>query len=101
MTFLKPEEIADIVYAQMNDDDKRHVRDIAPHHPDGMIWFHQNVGRLIRNTFGLWNPDNPYTDIEAPPNMDGVIDSPLHPDAVSHEILKMVWHKVHAEKEAV
>lgn len=83
MTEKTRAEIAQIVYDDMSDGDKETVRYIAAI-PYDMIMFHGNVGRYIRNTYKLWDKDNPILQGE-------------HPDDVSHDILKMVWALVHAE----
>lgn len=46
-----------------------------------MIAFHSSVGRWIRNTFKLWDTNNPH--------LDG-----MHPDEMSTEILKGIWRVV-------
>lgn len=46
-----------------------------------MIKFHSSVGRWIRNTFKLWDSQNPH--------LDG-----MHPDEMSTEILKGVWRAI-------
>ena len=46
-----------------------------------MIAFHSSVGRWIRNTFKLWDPNNPH--------LDG-----MHPDEMSTEILKGIWRTI-------
>lgn len=46
-----------------------------------MIRFHSSVGRWIRNTFKLWDLNNPH--------LDG-----YHPDEFSFEILKGIWRAI-------
>ena len=46
-----------------------------------MIGFHLSVGQWIRNTFKLWDGNNPH--------LDG-----MHPDEMSTEILKGIWRTV-------
>ena len=50
-------------------------------HENDIYRFHSSVGRWIRNTFKLWDLENP--------NMDG-----MHPDEMSTEILKEIWRAV-------
>ncbi|RUW56373.1 hypothetical protein [Mesorhizobium sp. M8A.F.Ca.ET.021.01.1.1] len=94
--FLTPDEIAVVVFSRMNDSDLNAVRTDALTAED-MIRYHHGIGTSIRNEFGLWDPANPYTKHDAAPNAQGVIDDPLFPDQVSHEILKKVWVLVQAE----
>ena len=54
-----------------------------------LVAYHNNVGRQIRNDFGMWRET--WTPIIGD---DGCDCSPEHPDARSMEILKEVWRKV-------
>lgn len=95
--FLSPKDIAADVFSKLTPEDKRVILEHASTAED-MIAFHHGVGTNIRNHYGLWKPDNPYTKIDAVPNSAGIIDDAKFPDQVSHEILMDVWHRVKAEK---
>ncbi len=67
------------------------------------------LGRLIRNEYGLWESQNPYTKIVDCETTDGIITDPLHPDAVSSRVttevmtsLRTVWnHQQEAKRNKV
>lgn len=46
-----------------------------------------SFGRWIRNSYGLWDPQNPHVVRDPEPNPDGVIDHPLFPDNFSGSII--------------
>ena len=46
-----------------------------------------SFGRYLRNTYGLWQEDNPHVCINPDPNADGIIDHPRHPDNLSGTII--------------
>jgi hypothetical protein len=56
-----------------------------------LIVYHSSLGRAIRNEFGLW--ENPWT----PELVDGIDESPLHPDAISMRVIEAVWIKMQHE----
>jgi hypothetical protein len=43
--------------------------------------------RWIRNSYGLWREDNPYTLTNPPANEEGIIYHPMHPDNLSGRIV--------------
>ena len=53
-----------------------------------LIGYHHSLGRDIRNTFELWNLE------WEPEIVDGVDESPYHPDAVSMTIIEQVWKRL-------
>jgi hypothetical protein len=91
--YLSPAEIADEMYSKLDDQSRSAILEIED--PEEMIQFHHGVGTGIRNTYGLWERDNPYTVINPEPNEEGVIDDPRFPDQVSHDVLVRLWHHVH------
>lgn len=93
-TFKSPEEIAQIIFYELDKDSIKAIKEDALTAED-MVRYHHSVGRSIRNRFLLWDENNPYTKVDCLPNNQGVIDDPLFPDQVSHEILKRVWELVH------
>ena len=51
-----------------------------------LIQYHHSLGRYIRNQYKLWeNKWEPELDHE------GVDMSPYHPDAISNEIIRLIW----------
>lgn len=60
------------------------------------------VGMSIRNHYGLWDDDNPYTNTSADPNdetkvKDGVIIDPLFPDNMAGRIIERVRAAIGSE----
>jgi hypothetical protein len=66
-----------------------------------------NAGRLafvpmnIRNWYGLWREDCPYTEIKVPVVENGIITDPRFPDNLSGKIIEDVKKRVVAFKEAL
>lgn len=83
MIFQKPEDIADELVMKLGSDEREFLIEIGE---DDLIMYHHTVGRYIRNEYGLWEENNPYS------NKAG-----KHPDAVSQEIITMIWKKVQNE----
>jgi hypothetical protein len=50
----------------------------------------QQFGRWLRNSYGLWAKDNPYTVLNPKPNSQGIIDDPLFPDNYSGVIVNRI-----------
>ena len=55
---------------------------------DGLVIYHNSLGKDIRNHFGLWD-----TKWE-PEIINGVDMSQDHPDEISMKVIKAVWEKV-------
>jgi len=102
MSYLSKEEIIKELVANLKEDDIKFLRSEEVDTAEKMGQFHHSVGMHIRNHYGLWEKDNPLVQLwfEAHENNDityilsGVDHHPNHPDAVSSEILKAVWHEV-------
>lgn len=45
------------------------------------------MGRWMRNSYGLWAEDNPHVVLNPEPNNQNIIDHPLFPDNFSGRIL--------------
>lgn len=99
--FLLPAQIADIVFADLDAVSKKEIAGVQT--AEGMIAFHHSAGQYVRNTFKLWDADNPHTMIPLRhcKSEQEAASSPFHPDQVSHEILKEVWRKVHNENAKI
>jgi hypothetical protein len=99
MTYLTKQQIVAEIVSQMTEEDKNEFKTL---HRDEMFKFHNHVGRYIRNTYGLWNRDNPLTALwfidEESGNEEyirgGIDYHPCHPDHVSTEILEAVWDDI-------
>ncbi len=85
-TYLNKEEILnDLLNNFLNDKDKLYIKETPK---DRLVFFHNNLGRDIRNHYKLWEENNPNTDI----NRFGHVDSsPNHPDDFSFDIIQELW----------
>jgi len=88
--YLTEDEIALIVVSELSDADRETLLDTPREH---LIKFHMIVGMHIRNRFGLWEDDNPFTDASDPMG-------DAHPDQVSQRIIERVWEIVKIEDPA-
>jgi hypothetical protein len=89
--YLSPDEIVEDAIGRLLIQDIEIIGNIPK---EEMIQFHSHLGMIIRNTYGLWEPENPYTNINSEPNEAGFIDDPRHPDAVSQWILERMWERI-------
>jgi len=100
--FLTVTQIVNQEFNRLTDEELAHLETISL---EDMLGFHHTAGMGIRNEYHLWDKENPLTaqwfaDNEAGQNKylkDGVDYSPFHPDAVSNDILKYLWVKVHEQ----
>lgn len=79
--FLSVEEIAGHQLARISSEDLKFFRETEK---KDLIGMHHSYGRWIRNSYGLWHPNNPFVvkgDLE-----DG------HPDGLSMLVLELI-HK--------
>lgn len=88
--YLTEDEIVLIVVSELSDADRETLLDTPREH---LIKFHMIVGMHIRNRFGLWEADNPFTDASDPMG-------DAHPDQVSQRIIEQVWEHVQMEDPA-
>lgn len=84
-SYMTNEQVADHMFSLMHPDSKHAIRKVPI--IEDMIKYHHGVGTGIRNEYGMWNDDNPHSNIN--------VDGPNFPDQRSHEVLKMIWQKVH------
>lgn len=95
--FKTIDEIAEKVLSTLPENEKIYLRSLSE---SDMIYFHDIMGRSIRNEYKLWN-GSPLTKawFEDQKNntntyiVDGVDHHPCHPDAVSMNILNLIWRK--------
>lgn len=102
--YLTQDEIVEALYEELDHGDIDALRSNYKTEDDlGVL--HHGYGTYIRNTYKLWEAANPLTQqwfkdcADAPDGqhqyMDNGVDChPLHPDQLSFEIIKQVWHKV-------
>lgn len=56
---------------------------------------HHSTGQAIRNAYGLWDTENPYTKVgNAFVNDKGVADHPDHADQFSMRVMEAVWDRL-------
>lgn len=85
MTFLTEEQIiSDLLLVKLAEQDKREIKKTAE---ADLIMYHHGFGRWIRNTYGLWDPKNPYVDFNDPMGDN-------HPDQMSQRIIETVWKRL-------
>lgn len=78
--FLDKERIADDLLNNLTDEDKK----AFAHTPkNNIIRYHLNFGMWIRNTYSMWDPNNPYTDPNDP-------EGPTHPDQYSYAVMELL-----------
>lgn len=65
----------------ISDEDREWIKGHEYHH---LISLHSTVGMWIRNTFGLWAEDNPYSNTS---------NNEQHPDSRSYFVMQM-YHKI-------
>jgi hypothetical protein len=74
--FMDVEEMADYVLTELTDDDIDALKSIPF---DDLIQLHHDVGRTIRNAFGLWLDGHPHVPVDA--------------DETSMDVIKLMWNK--------
>jgi hypothetical protein len=92
-SYMSNEEVAQHVYSTLSNESYLAVLKMPK--KEDMIELHFYAGMGIRNNYGMWREDNPHSIVNPEPNAEGLLDDPNHPDQRSHEVLKMVWEKVH------
>lgn len=74
------DEVVDDVMANMSDEWKKEFKSCSR---AKVITYHHTLGRYIRDHYGLWQGDSPACRGK-------------HPDAVSTNVMKKVWERLHA-----
>ena len=83
--FLTEDEIIyDIVTHRLNDEKTRN--EICNTSEENLFQFHFDFGMWVRNSYGLWQPNNP-------------IVGDKHPDDLSMELIKLVVKTLNGEYE--
>lgn len=66
-----------------------------------LIETHHGFGRWVRNWYGLWREGHPLTMKDYKPEVvEGVDQSPRHPDAVSARLIQVLYERLQAERGA-
>lgn len=91
--FLTQEQIAaDILANHMPPADKN---TLAAYLRSDLIMLHHTMGRWIRNAYDLWDAANPNTMLGYEPLIENGCDcNPKHPDAVSMDVIYMMWEQL-------
>jgi hypothetical protein len=97
--YLTLDEIVADVVKNMTTEDYQYLTTVSR---TDMIQYHTSVGLHVRNFYKLWEEKHPLTkpwfdDMKAGRKSyieDGVDLHPCHPDAVSAEVLKLIWDDV-------
>jgi hypothetical protein len=84
------EQIKHYIMSEIPIESLEEFRNILPE--DLCLQHHFGMGIWIRNNFGLWAKDHPNMIDYKPELRDGVDYSPIHPDAVSMDIVEEI-HK--------
>ena len=83
--FLTEDEIVnDLFLNRLNQEDIDYLSKMKK---DDVIMLHHGFGTSIRNQYGLWFEENPYTVLN-----DVMADN--FPDQVSHRILEKMWEGI-------
>lgn len=101
--YLTEAQIIEDLYEELTYEDVQALRNMYKTE-DSLGVLHHGYGTYIRNTYKLWDAENPLTHqwfkdcAEATDGhhhhmKDGVDYHPQHPDQVSFEIIKQVWRK--------
>ncbi len=86
--YLSAEDITCHVILTVDAVNLRFIRDMKK---DDLIGLHMSIGLWIRNTFGLWQEDYPWTN-------EGKIDNTEHPDNYSFSIIEAIWDTLQHDK---
>ena len=88
--FLTFDEIVEDLPIRISEEDSKFFSEMKG---DDHISLHHTFGRWIRNSYGLWESTNPFTDISE----NVAMDSDEHPDNYSGLIIE-AFHKSISEK---
>jgi len=81
MYLTEDEVVNDIITNRLDDDNKLYFKGCTK---DDLISHHLSFGMWIRNTYALWDKNNPMTGENPDP------DSEKHPDTCSSRIMELV-----------
>lgn len=88
--FLTIDEIVEDILQNRLDDATMHQ--IRAFDRNELTMLHFSFGMWIRNTYGLWLENNPLTELDE--------QSDQHPDAISFDIIKLVWKRLQSPRDA-
>lgn len=82
------DKIADSMINELTDMDINYLKN---YDPNSLIDLHNTLGMHIRNKYKLWN--NKWT----PLMIEGIDNSPNHPDAISFSIIELMHKKLSSQ----
>lgn len=86
-TYMSLEQMVQDMLEMLPDDEAEYLKTVEE---EKLIMFHNSVGRSIRNEYGLWDKENPYTDCNDH-------NGPTHPDQLSNAVIHEIWCRVRAQ----
>lgn len=87
--------IADLASALTTDT----LRWFSEAHINDLSLLHHTYGMDIRNTYGLWDFENPHVALRPPKMENGVVTDPKFPDNMSQRIIEKIYFQMHSETE--
>lgn len=92
--YMTPHEVSEDVLARLG---PKGLARFESARPDSLHPIHNSLGRSIRNAYGFWEVQNPWTllDGEDLGIRDGVITDIRFPDNLSYRIVRNVFSEVH------
>ena len=84
MFLSEPDIVSDLLLRKWTEPDKQTLKN-TPY--DDLIMYHHSVGMWIRNSYLLWDPNNPIVD-----HRDSMSDN--FPDQISQRIIETCWKKL-------
>ncbi len=88
--YLSEDEIVQDLYRQLDEEGRKEWGKLTQ---SDLHFMHFTLGMSIRNNYGLWETGNPHVTLDAPPNAEGVLDHPDHPDQMSFRIMEKLQAK--------
>lgn len=85
--FLTEDEIAADLVKNLTEEDVKYLGSMKK---EDVIMLHHGFGTSIRNMYGLWMEENPYTVLD-----DAIADN--FPDQMSHRIIEKMWDTLYAQ----
>ena len=82
---MKIKDVIEDAYNSLSEIDLAEIRKC--HAKDDLIWFHNNIGRNIRNDIGLWENKEIIELFTTEKNIS-------HPDDISVYILEEIWDEI-------
>jgi len=88
--FLNEDEIVWDIMSRMTPELDTEIR--APQNEAAVaVMFHSSFGRYVRNTYGMWHPNNPHTTRAVVDKDNESVYTGNHPDDMSARIIERVY----------